>query len=354
MIKSPATPTLIAIAAVACSSGKAPKEAFDQAFGRGKKNDAPFVANIADLKGYYKDQTLPSAALVVYFDSGKLEIAAKGGAQLKGCSKAQAVNQIGNTHAEVEAIDTCAGFSFDVAAQGMNNLNIVVSGNALNLIGVPSFRLADEMFGWPAESRAAFPPTIEALQYQDVTSADMASRRSEFKTALTGATVELSKDLTLESSASFSVIYVANGEVGRLETLLDTIITKKAAPDTICALRSASKQTTVGAFKRNLARLTVDHVNRSEGHWTFEQLHVGIDNILTPEQRRIPTEDTQPAVTSANSVEIWLEATDSEVKGGPTKRDADLSISCSKSQKSAPIGLEDVKKALGEVVRFAN
>ncbi|MCX6129579.1 MAG: hypothetical protein NTX25_11010 [Proteobacteria bacterium] len=219
----------------------------------------------------------------------------------------------------------------------------------------PDFKLAEQMYVWPSDLTAKMPPKIKSLQHSDVSPDDLEASRSRFKSELTAASVVLNQELTLSLGDGFSAGYmvgIINGQVIARSELIKNIVSKAETIDTSCIVESQTLKA-LPKFQRKLGKLEVRHVNRTEGLWIFDQLHAGLDSILTPEQRRAPSEHKFSMTEIRKSVTITVEAADSEKNGKGTKIDNDLKITCDKNREGGPIGIDDLKKAFGNVITFS-
>lgn len=153
------------------------------------------------------------------------------------------------------------------------------------------------------------------------------------------------------SFSDYSVVVIANGNVFSLDELIENALSKVGTFDTHCLVKSHA-HSNVAKFNRNLADIELAHTNRKSGLWRFKQLHTGLDDILTNEQLRAPIENIYATEEVSNHITFKIEAHDSEKNGNGVMLDSDLSLSCEKDKVKGPISLADVKKALGNVIKF--
>lgn len=368
----------------ACGGG--PKKAWDRALGRNKK-DKPFEADVSRLKGAYtlssvkkwegsgsttygvgwnadEEETYPNITL--YFKDGGVEIASRTDAPLKTCGVLQPVSQGPSNHLEIAASEACEALSLEIVQQDTLRFTVAMAPFACPRLGTgmctglefesaPDFRIGELMYGWPTDLAARMPSTIKSLQYPDVAVADLESARASFKEALTAASVSLNQDLALTWMGGFPSGYgamIVNGKVFSRDELIENAVSQAGTFDTQCAVIS-QKQKAVQKFQRKLAKLEVTHINRAEGQWVYSQLHEGLDTVLTAEQKRVPSENKFPTTEIKNSVSFTVEAADSEKNGNGIMSDHDLQITCDKDRRAGPISIEDLKKALGDVIIFS-
>jgi len=366
--------------------GGSPKAAWDRALGREKK-DKPFVADITRLKGAYmltsvkkwegsgsttygvgwnNADTNNEPHITLFFRDGGVEIASRTDAPIKTCSSLQTVSQGPGNRLEIAGSEACPALSFEIVQQDLLQTVMRVSefacprlqtGMCTGLVfeTTPEFRVGELMYGWPVAQSENMPPTINSLQIADIAQSDLQSVRSGFKDALTAASVSLNQDLALQWGGGIprgNLVVLANGQVFATGELIENMVRAAGSFETSCVVVS-QKQLAVQTFTRKIANVEATHTNRAEGLWTYAQLHEGLDSVLTAEQRRAPVENTFATTRSGNSVRITIEAADSEQNGNGIRSDRDLEINCTKSQRATPITIDDVRKALGEVITFA-
>ena len=78
---------------------------------------------------------------------------------------------------------------------------------------------------------------------------------------------------------------IINGKHFSRDELISNIADQAEKFDTRCAVVSKTMQS-LPKFERKFAKFETRHANRAAGVRIFNQLHVGIDHILTPEERR--------------------------------------------------------------------
>ena len=225
----------------------------------------------------------------------------------------------------------------------------------LEFESAPDFRVGELMYGWSKDLAARMAPTIKSLQYPDVAVSDLESVRATFKGELTAASVSLTQDLALTWMGGVPSGYgavIVNGKVFSRDELVANAYSQSRSFDTQCGVIS-QKQQSIHKFQRKLAKLEVAHSNRVEGLWIYSQLHEGLDTVVTAEQKRAPTENKFPATEIKNSVSFTVEAAESEKNGNGILSDHDLQFTCDKDRRASPISMEDIKRALGDIVTFS-
>ena len=115
----------------------------------------------------------------------------------------------------------------------------------------------------------------------------------------------------------------------------------------------SQKQQSIQKFQKKTCKAGSNPFQGVEALWIYSQLHEGLDTFLTADQKRVPFEIKFPATEIKNSVTFTVEAAESEKNGSGIMSDHDLQFMCDKDRRASPISMEDIKRALGDIVTFS-
>lgn len=352
---------------ISCSGGKSPKEEVESILGLDKKKDKPFAADISRLVGTYELSSLPD--VYFFFKDGTVEIASLTDIPFKNCEVAQPIEQLDGNILHILPVGTCPELNLKITRQNLAEVDATVDTPILCNSDPETMcsefqlrptvkKMDDTFYAWPADRTKMLAPHFSSMQYPaDTASETLKSIRTELKENLTGKSMSLNVDINLATPDSVTrssfMSFILNGQVKSPDEFINELLEEDDHPIQPYCIVSSKQTKIITAFSRKIALTEASHLSRTEGQWALTQLHVGLDQFISPEQRRIPVESVSSTSIAENKIKFRVESAISEVNGGPAAID-ELEIVCFKSIRSGPITFADVQKALGSVVTFTN